>query len=132
MGWFNGGYRKDNFCIDPVGTDGTKYGYVKGSFGTIDPAFTVDGIEMTESSWDAAGNFIISFGSTQLTDVSSIHIKTNNYENVALWDGTNYVFTDVDAATELITLGLTKGCMSLLILPDLFIHYTYSEILRGT
>ena len=125
----------DNFCITTVGDNGTKYGFLSGSFGTVDPTETVDGVLLHEWTWDALGNFIISFGptgTTQLTDVDSIVIHTRGHDSqTAIWNGTAYVFSDLSMATELIATAPTKVCMSMSILPSLFIHYTYSELLRG-
>ena len=132
-----GGGFASNFCITTVGNDGiiTKYGFIEGQFGVAGPTETADGTPLYEWTWDALGNFIISFGptgTTQLTDVDSIVIHTMGYDShVAIWDGTAYLFRELDIATELIANSPSKVCMSMGILPSLFIHYTYSELLRG-
>jgi hypothetical protein len=126
-----------NFCITSVGTDGTKYGYIKGEFGEVDPGMTVDGTPLYEWTYQADGDFIISWGddgNTHLLDVDWILLKTaKNYTNVADWDDTTtaYIFNDVDAATSLIAEDPSEICMSMTILPENFIHLNYATLFRS-
>lgn len=102
----NKGGHLPNACMNE-GSNGTKYGFLDGSFGSFDPGFTIDGHVVHELSWQADGTFIMSFGTNgdeEITNISEIHISNNNHSLTLIWDAANKIYTisDVPTATALI------------------------------
>lgn len=131
-----GGGISNNFTIDPIANDGTKYGFIYGgSFGAVDPDKAEDDTLLYEWTWQANGDFIISFGTgdTKLTDVDELYIKIGKTVEVAVWDATTtaYIFTNLELATQLITDDVQALDMVMSILPSPFIDISYDTLLIG-
>ncbi len=126
-----------NACLEPIGTDGTKYGFLKGSFGTIHPTATYTGDEFYEITWNpTTGDFIVSFGPTgdvQITNVATVHLVGASGKSIALvWDATTtaYIAHNLELVQGIPTTG--DACFGLYFLPKLFIHYNFNTVLQGT
>ena len=121
-------------CIQQ-GTDGTKYGYSDGNFGSMDPHET-DGHLLIEISYQANGLFIVRYeGGVKITDLDEIKIIGLHRAIETHWNETNgqYEGSDVDLAAELIDAFVDgeKLCFELVFdLPDLFLHYDFSQIVQ--
>lgn len=143
MGFSGYSFRKNyvvvNACLTE-GTDGTKYGFLKGVFGTMNPPTTIDGADVFELSWQSSGLFMMSFGvagDTQLTNVQDVYLTTaNNYTVTLHWDAvaTAYTGTDVGASQTLIAdyaLGKQRCALIEISMPQgWIISYDFSSIQR--
>jgi len=134
------------FCVTAVGegigawegyqNDGT--GTQPGTFGTLDPDTTEQGIFIYKFVWEKpTGNFEIGFGATgdlQLTNRSGVAV--NNYiltiddvKYSAVWNSTAlcYIFNDIALAASL----AATFCLELTAAPRNLIRYDFREVLPG-
>lgn len=134
----SGSAQGNNACMNE-GSDGTKYGFLDGSFGSFDPAFTIDGHTVHELSWQADGTFIMSFGTNgdeQITSISQVHVSNNNHSITLDWDATSKTYTvvDIDTATILIDNYVDGQQYCMFIYTDLpnglIIDYSFDSIRR--
>ena len=114
----------------------TKYGFVaSANIGSMPPHHT-DGNLLVEVSWQSNGLFIVRYNNgVQITDIEEIKIEGETGSRAILteWNETTsqYEGTDVDIATQLIDDFVDGGelCFGLVSdLPELFIHYLFSDI----
>ena len=130
-----GGSNAPNACMTE-GTDGTKYGFLKGSFGTFVPPFSADGKEVHEFTWQASGTFIMTFGAAgdeQLTDTNTVYVEIDNGAIELNWYSASNVYkgSNIEAATALITdfVDGKERCGYIYVsLPTLFIDYIFDTI----
>ena len=136
----------NNTCIQDVGLNGTTIGYDTGlGIGTAAPDSSPTGQEFYGLSWSYpsdAGLFIIKWGSTgtaKLYDTDEIYIKKDDgtQEWTAPWNEVTerYEFTDVDLEIELNADyddgGIAELCFGMYLLPNKFISYSFTELMRG-
>ncbi len=125
----------NNFTITSVANNGTKYGFINGTFGAVDPDKTEDNTLLHEFTWQVDGSFIVSFGTgnTKLTNVDELYIKIGKIVEVAVWNATAtaYVFTNLELATQLIADDVKVLDIAMRILPSPFIDISYNTLLRG-
>jgi hypothetical protein len=128
-------------CI-MVETDGTLYGYKYNSFGSIEPAYTKDGVLVHQYTTDVNGNFVISFGtsgSEKLLNVDELYVKDRYFRDTIVlnWDASSsaYIVTDYSYGQKIIqeynNIGTFELCISVRALPKLFIHYTFDSVETG-
>jgi len=129
---------KANICIPTIGTDGTKHGFLKDSFGTITPNATLEGVDIYEATWQADGTFIISFGdgATQIPNVTRILVVHHTVPdgNMAIWNSSTsqYEFIDSTLANYIIDEGLTEICFYVELIPDELVRLSMGNIQIGT
>lgn len=123
------------------GTDGTWYGYESGVFGSMSPDVTVEGQIVYEFKWNAAGDFVMSFGAAGddlVTDTDIILFSYVDEYTVALtWDSDIGVLSYTGSELALATLLIgnyeadKKECFTIQILPNKFISLNFN-LQRGT
>lgn len=129
-------FNPSNICVTIIGDNGTKYGALTGVFGEVDPRANVIDQIVYELTWDASGNWIMSFGDAgneQVPTVPQIFLYHNyNIDNpvVLVWDESTltYLATDLTLATLLINQyinGNDSACFYAEIEPEDFIIYDY-------
>jgi len=130
-------------CLTATGTDGTYYLYDSNTTGMGTTTFNDTNNDLFFYSFkcDAVGNFIIQWGDAgneQLTDVNSmiIHSEDHSKVDVAYWNNTSkrYEFINKDWSDDIIAdynAGSRELCFAMKILPSLFLHYSFKEILVG-
>jgi len=134
------GVTHNNICITTIGNDGviTKYGYLDSSYGVITPNATLQQVDIFETTWQADGTFIISFGdgTEHLTNIDEILVvhPTVPDGNIAVWDSDEnyYTFTDNTLADYIIDGSYTEMCFYVELIPNTVVWYTFAEILQGT
>ena len=125
----------DNVCVEQ-GTDGTWYGFEHLAFGTVQPTHNVADQRTYSIKWNAAGDFIVSFGDAGDEQVPDLYNGSLQFsrptgdESVAIaWSSVNtqYEGNNLELATDLIdtyVLG-EEVCLSMRGTPDLFIDYDF-------
>ena len=132
-------------CFTGLGTNGTKYIFKEGDFGTVDVTMLAGtGLVIEELSCTAAGDWILAFGAS-----GNEQIANSEYINVVgaqaftpplfRWDAVaeHYKATDIDFAKLVIdeiaaggTL-VTKFCINVNALPEDLLKYDFKIIKTG-
>lgn len=138
FGFIGGGSLYYTNCWTPLANSGTIYGFDTGTaLGSISPSVTSDGSTIYAYNFDTStGVFRLEIGATgvdQLTNTNMI-IHDHPYGNVELfWDAVEFAYlgTDQALATALAADVGSNTCFATYVIPELLIHYTYTELIDG-
>ncbi len=132
-------------CFSNLSTDGTKYIFKEGVFGTVDKTMLVGtGLIIEEFSCTVAGDWIFAFGANgdeKIVNADYINVVGDQAFTPPIfsWDSINnyYIAHDVDFAKliidEIIAGGplVTKFCINVNGLPEDILKYDFAIIKTG-
>jgi len=122
-------------CYTPVEIDGDNVGYNSGTgLGVLIPSTTANGTFIYSFCGTiSTGAMTASFGDAgdeQFDNVRLIIYKFLNNQVELFWDAANslYAGVNMDVVNDLVDNVGNNVCFSALVIPDLLIHYTFSEV----